>query len=218
MSKKILILILTLLSFKLNAQKNAHLIIKGEPLYLFSNGLNIGIETPIGKSKWLLVSPQLYANYKGKQADLYDDEFHEGLFWKRKPYVKLVGCGLDLMIKNFVLSQNVMYFGYGTTWQYYNITREKLGWESVQEGDLNVLLPAPQNYTEQINKFGINGVIGFQTRTFKGLNFDIYSGWGIRYSICRAKNGPVEKFDTVIWDFGYSGITFLFGMRFGIAL
>lgn len=207
MYKKILISGLLLLSLTLQAQTNEmNFMIKGEPFYLIKYGLCVNFEKRISPTRWLMVTPQFYANYNNKNGD--------GDSWGHNNYSKFTGEGLDLAIKSFVSRK--FYFGYGTTWQHYNFSIPQLVWPASQEGDLNVFLPEYQYYNEQINKFGVNGIFGFQNRMLKGMFLDIYSGWGIRYSAYHSKSGPVVKYNSDMGDFGYTGITFLIGVRVGV--
>lgn len=205
---------------------NVHYMIKVEPLYLINNGLCIDIEKRVSDKKWFMLTPQFYVNYKGGTRDYFRD-FNflpaEKKYYNDTrvyhDYLKFIGTGLDFSVKHFIFSDRHfkrMYFGYGVSWQYYNLTLAKMDWQSYPEGDLNVLLPETKNYHEQINKFGLNGIIGLQIRMLKGMYLDIYTGWGYRYSLHHSSEGPVYKFDSNMWDFGYSGIAFIGGVRVGV--
>jgi hypothetical protein len=236
MYKKTLIAILFLQNLMLlnivHAQtKEPNFMIKGEPLYLINNGLYVDFEKRISNTKWLMVSPQFYVNYKSRNNDSWNHFYYyfldenRGFYgtygdtWKRNPYLKVIGIGLDLTIKNFIFTPRFLkqfYLGYGTMWQYYNLTLTKFDWLPYQEGDLNVLLPSNKNYNEQINKFGLNAIFGFQQMVFKGMYLDVYTGFGFRYSYYRSSDNPVVKFNAGMWDFGYTGINFIGGVRVGV--
>ena len=215
MYKKILTIVFFLFGlaqlFVLYAQtKEFHYMIKGEPLYLLNNGLCIDIEKRLGNStKWLMVSPQFYVNYDNSNGD--------GM--GRHNYLSLKGGGMDLTFKNYTSTKgflSTVYVGYGATWKYYDVRLVKDTWVLSEEDGLNIYMPGKKQYNEQINKFGVNAIIGMQNRILKGVFFDIYTGLGIRYSTYNSADEPVYKFTSGIWDFGYTGISIIGGVRIGV--
>ncbi len=197
--------------FVLYAQtKEFHYMIKGEPLYLLNNGLCIDLEKRLGNStKWLMVTPQLYVNYDNSNGD--------GM--GRNNYLNLIGGGMDITFKNYASTEgflSTVYTGFGATWKYYDVKLAKDTWVLSEEDGLNVYMPGIKKYNEQINKFGINAILGMQNRILKGMFFDIYTGLGIRYSMYHSADEPVYKFTRGIWDFGYTGISIIGGVRLGV--
>jgi len=220
----IILLIFMRLTSDVAAQtKDMNFMIKGEPLYLINNGLYVDFEKKVSNTKWLVVSPQFYVKYKDgsrdKWRDVYEISYDNENPGESHHYLKYIGAGLDLTIKNFIFSNKYVkniYFGYGASWQYYNLTLEKLIWQTYAEGDLNILLPETKQYQEQINKFGLNGIVGLQLKVWKGMYVDFYTGWGFRYSVYHSSDGSVVKFNSGSWDFGYTGINFIGGIRVGV--
>lgn len=181
------------------------------PQYLINNGIRLDIERKMKNvNTWIVVSPQLFANYNKNTR--FDEDYH---------YNKLIGAGLDISIKRFLIEKHSpkgIYISTGLDWVYTDISLTRPVWINTTENNLNYILPANKEYNQKINRIGINGTLGYETAVIEGLYIDVFVGFGLRYSVYDSPYEPIFKFNEHTWDYGYTGTCVVAGFKIGIGL
>jgi hypothetical protein len=126
----------------------------------------------------------------------------------------LLGSGLDLNYKYFFNKKESWYLAGGCSYTRYNIEYIDRYWHSYTDKyGLVYMTNEHGSLKHGINKFGINTYIGYQIPKPTFL-FDMFVGLGYKYSI--RDNNKGKPFDDGMLSFGYKGVVFITGVRFGV--
>jgi opacity protein-like surface antigen len=165
------------------------------PQYLINNGIRVDYEIRIKNSSWIQLCPQFYLTERGSQYNSGSD------------YKEVAGAGLFAYHKVYLNKSNSpfgAYFSYGLTYNFFNIDFDETN-NSVTTTE-----------SAQINKFGADLLIGFQTTVSQRIVLDIYTGVGGRYSEYKYSGTTRPKYNDTYWDYGYTGNLMHLGFRIGI--
>ena len=164
-------------------------------LYLLNGGMRIDYDMRLkAPNQWLTIGPQFY--YIAKEGKTF---IHENVSFE-----EITGFGLDLQYRYYLSGgyhPKDGYIGGGITYQYHNAEFPLNGREDT--------------YNQSINKGGVNFILGYQVISRNHILMDFYGGVGYRNSWYNANNGDIQYISERSWDFGYNGVLFLLGIRFG---
>ena len=196
-----------------------------QPFPFINNCLRSDIEIRLGNGPgWLQFGPTIYyANdEKDKPDHFYDGKHYKyeyGMFSFREPYSKLKGGGLDINFKWFLNANRSFYMATGLSYTYFDITYYGAygRWNDYIEDGLPyheyIYTTGYQN--QHINRVSINQYWGYQVPTQSAFLFDFF--WGVSYRHCLMdKDKP--SFNQSPFSYGYSGPTFMTGIRLGFKL
>jgi hypothetical protein len=163
------------------------------PFHLINNGIRIDYDRHLGKSHWLQIGPQFYAAERNEDSN-------------GEEYSELVGAGVSVFHRIYLGEEKPSlgaYFSYGFTYNHYNLKYEE---DTPTDNVLD---------ETTIDKYGADIIIGYQTRAFDKLIFDVYAGLGGRYSDRSFKGESHRKFNETLLDYGFTGNVMVFGFRLG---
>lgn len=192
------------------------LIISGVPQYIINHGLRIDIEKRLPNIRqWLIISPQFYMGW----VDRNRTDFNSS-----KPGTdgdSLFGFGMNLTHKIFLIDRTKPvggYFSYGVTYQRFSLGYSEYDWVPYDEFGQTYYEYKLADFTDIINKFGLNTCIGIQGILVDYIVYDIYIGLGARYSHIKSGMPGAREYNQYYWDYAYSGPLLLLGARIGVLL
>jgi hypothetical protein len=199
---------------KTNVSKHPHqekiYTIATHPLYNFNGGVRFDFEKRIkNTSSWIQagVSGYLMPKIKG------DYGYNQWIMITGDELNRLSGAGLELNYKHFFNRNESLYFAGGCSYSHYNIEYTSEYWDSYIENDLKYHTKKLGDMRQKINKLGINTYFGYQVPRPTFL-FDMFVGLGYRYSF--RSNDVAKLFNDYIISWGYTGVVFITGVRFGV--
>ena len=166
----------------------------------------------MGKGNWIVVSPVFYGAVRDTSNYIYERD---------RSYHKLIGYGLELGHKVFLFHEYYnnrakgFYFKYDFKYTYFNI-KKTLTTDFVNPDGSYSQRPGTEN--THISKVGGDIILGLQLSVQEKIFFDFYTGVGIRYSTFDSNTSTAYQYNQNVWDFGYTGIVPVFGVRVGVAL
>ncbi len=190
----------------------AKLTLTFEPGYLFMSGLKLNLSYNAGKGNWITLSPVFYGAMRDTSNYIYEGD---------RSYHKLLGYGIELGHKVFLFHDiygeraKGFYFKYDFKYTYFNI--KKNVYAQFENPD-NSYSYRDGEENSKIGKVGGDIILGFQLSVKEKLFFDFYTGVGIRYSTFSSNTKKAYRYNTNVWDFGYTGIVPVFGVRIGVGL
>jgi len=195
---------------------NRTVIISGVPQYVINHGLRVDFEKKLPNMRqWIVVSPQYYMGWVDGNRSNFDSP---------EPNTQgdsLFGFGLDLTHKIFLVERSKPvggYFAYGITYQHFSLGYSEFDWVSYDEFGQTYYDYKLTDFTDKINKFGVNAFIGIQGILVDYIVYDIYVGLGARYSHINAGLAGAREYNATYWDYGYSGPLLLLGARLGVLI
>lgn len=196
MSRRFLILLITLTVFQFTKAQETGIneMLAFHPFHLINNGIRIDYDHKLTSKHWIQVSPQFYAAERTDDSDF-------------RNYNELLGVGFSIFHRIYLSNQTEFgtYFSYGFTYSNFNLKYDEDNSGLVNTAETN------------INKFGGDIVIGYQSVAFEKLVIDLYAGLGSRYS-SRTYIGTMQrKFNKLMYDYGYTGNVLVAGIRIGFA-
>jgi hypothetical protein len=190
-------------------EKTSQYMIMGVPQYIIDNGIRIDIDMQTSDTRnWWVFAPQYY-------IDLNGDHFI------RTHSKQMHGIGLLVYRKAFLSKKYTnkgFYLSVGLGYQYFDLLNNDGYWTNFNDDGLNYYQLSKSDTHVYINKVLTDGIIGYQFELIDHLYSDIFIGFGLRYSINEQLNGTYTKYNSNVFDYGYTGTTFIVGMRFGVAL
>jgi hypothetical protein len=163
------------------------------PFHFVNNGIRIDYDRHLGKGHWLQIGPQFYV--AERSVDQYDD---------LREFKDLLGVGVSIYHRIYVGKEKPLkgtYFSYGFTYNHFNLKYDNTTTKEEEE--------------TEINKFGGDIVIGYQTMFMDKLVVDFYAGLGGRYADLRYRGDTHKKFNDFIYDYGFTGNVIIMGVRIG---
>ncbi|MFC2086555.1 hypothetical protein ACFLSA_00100 [Bacteroidota bacterium] len=186
-------------SISVNSQEKTSVnrVISFVPQYIIKKGIRVDFERDLAGSNRLLLGPQLYLSEKNNSDDYYIDE---------DEYNLLFGAGIVALVKNFRNNPEELglYLGYGVRYNFFSIKYDELD----SEGRYEV--------NSTIHKTGVDLILGHQMLFFDFLSIDMYTGFGIRYSLFNTEGESVDKFNSGVLDYNATGNVLLLGLRIGL--
>jgi hypothetical protein len=183
--------------------------IMGVPQMLILHGLRIDIDIPQHDGKeWVILSPAFY--YK----DRNDSEFTDD-------YDKLIGGRLGVAKRiHFMNGQLISgwYISYGAEIEYFNITKNVQGWNTVQEEGAEYLHLSYSDKKFQAIKPGIEFTVGQVFELSENVMVDCYLGTAFRYCFFDGTADEKSQFAGNMFGKTHSGTLFLGGVRVGISV
>lgn len=185
------------------------------PQYMLIFGQRMDLDIRLGQSNhWLVFGAHYYLNYAydSKNMDYYDYEDETG-------YDKLQGYAFNLEHRIYLSNESLLnniYFNYGLYYGHFNINYGEYSWGSIPyEDDLEALTYDIFDRTTHIDKLGPNIMIGYKQDFIDNFFFDFYAGAGLRYSIISPDDGSQRTYSEHLFSYGFTGTTFLVGIRIG---
>lgn len=180
------------------------------PLYLYNAGLRLDVEKRIKNTPaWLQIGATgHFLSHKNNKFNYW------ALLGGSVNY--LAGGGLDLNYKRFFNKKESFYFFGGCSYSHYSIEYFDRYLYSYPDPENNLVHYYKYKYgnlEQKINKLGLNICVGYQSPQPTFL-FDVFAGLGYRHS--SKKNNEIKLFDDYMLAFGYSGVVFITGVRFGV--
>ncbi|MCJ8167330.1 hypothetical protein MKJ04_20990 [Pontibacter sp. E15-1] len=187
------------------------------PQHLLFNGLHLDVARTLAKDSLqsLVLSPRFYS---GQTRSL--DEFTSRTF-EAEDNSKVLGYGLEVLHRLYLSGtpHEGGYFAYGLNYHHFNVEFEKLGWaRQIDAQGLETYHYRYRPFNEIINRWGATALIGMQRQLSpKPLLFDMYVGFGYTKSNISSSYDTV-RYDVNAYDFGFTGMRVLGGLKFGIIL
>lgn len=197
MIKKLFSILIVLASFQLlKAQEDTSFneVIAFHPFHLINNGIKIDYDRKVFDNHWIQISPQFYASERTDNRD-------------SRNYKELLGIGASVFHRIYLGNRRPSlgtYFSYGFSYTHYNLKYDD---DNPIAGNLLA--------ETDINKFGGDLIIGYQTKAFERLIFDVYAGLGVRYSDRNFRGNTQREFNKFMYDYGYTGNVLVLGIRIG---
>lgn len=193
------------------------------PQYLFVDGIRMDVDLRRkGKKAWWVISPYYYNSNKNT-LNIIGGFGKYDRFYDKYDYNDLKGVGLGISRKQFlsgINSETGFHFKYGGVYRYYNVFGNSPTYqEFVGDDNLTYLELRETDYTIIINNFQLKAEMGYQYETrANNLFFDFYIGFAASLSSHHSSENVNVKFERSKLDYGYSGIQFIAGIRFGVKL
>jgi len=192
------------------------------PQYILNNGIRVDLDRPLkANHNWLSMSMQLYLknnydnsnnyNYMNDYYYDYDNDFD---------YNKAIGIGFEANYRIYNKNNTDPlgpYISFGLLFQHTYMEAEYYDWET----DPNTGLYLDYNVSdvkENVEKFGANMLIGMQFEVEENFYLDFYTGLGIKHSLISTTASEITHIDRFYWDYDYSGVHPIFGVRLGFML
>ena len=195
-----------------------------QPFQLFNNCLRSDIEIRLGNGPgWLQFGSTIYyADYEKDKPDHFyggENYVYKRYSMFRESYSKLKGGGLDINYKRFINPNRSFYTATGLSYTYFDINYYGAygKWNDYTEDGLpyHEYVYTVGYHSQHINRVSINQYWGFQVPTRSAFLFDFF--WGLSYRYCFIdKDKP--SFNRSPFSYGYSGPTFMTGIRLGFKL
>lgn len=193
------------------------------PQYVMVDGIRADIEIRgKGKKSWWVLSPYYYQSNENT-VNILLPLFRRDSYYDEHYYKELKGGGLGLCRKHFLAdnsSEKGFHLKYGGVYRFYNIFGSTNSYqEFVGEGNLTYLQLRKSDYTLIINHLQLKAEMGYQHQMpAKNFFFDIYMGFATSFAFHSSPQNVDVKFERSRIDYGYSGISFITGIRFGIKI
>ena len=196
-----------------------------QPMQCFNSALRFDFETRLGEGPgWLQFGPTVYYRKKSRQIEnphyfyvgndyQYNDSYYD--FSLHGPFSKMKGEGLDINYKRFVNPYRSFYVAAGLSYTHFKVDYWGYGWDDFIEDNLQYHTYKLDYRTQQINRTGVNAIFGYQIPTRNAFICDMFLGLAYRHSFSD-KNKPL--FNRSMVSYGYSGLVFLTGVRFGFGI
>jgi hypothetical protein len=187
------------------------------PQYFFISGLRTDIDIRLGKSTWLSLAPQLYANENNDYYIGYSD--WDDTYYTDE-YKKLFGYGGHIGLIHYQSFQNNTKFqyllGYGLSYMKSNVEYEGPGWFEKEYLGLQVLEYG--TYTQETNIEQYGGVLyfGLYIPVDERFFIELYMGSKLKYSTYKFSGDQERRFNDNILKPGYTGILPYTGVRYGL--
>ncbi|MDR3095241.1 MAG: hypothetical protein LBU62_11475 [Bacteroidales bacterium] len=137
-----------------------------------------------------------------KYGWLHDDE-----------YGAMNGYGVDFNYKFFPL--RYLYVAGGPSWHHFNFRYLDYGWNQFKEDGVEYHVQVRDVWKQTVNRIDFNVMIGFQKISRHSVLFDAYGGISFRKAF--HKYPDLRHFDSSGTSHGYTGETFILGIRLGFA-
>lgn len=196
----------------------ARIIVKVNMLPLFMKGYVLEVEKGITADarQSLLIAPAFYqgsTSFADSWSSREQREDGKG---------DMLGYGADIQHRFYFRNNPEAlpgrpYISYGLSYHHFKVNFEEAMWleETGEDGLLyyrNRVLP----FTEKINRWGVSTLIGMQGPYLSDkIIADMYVGLGYDYSSSTSEFTAI-RYNTSVFDFGFTGIRPLFGAKFGI--
>lgn len=182
-----------------------------QPFHMFNGGLRLDFEKQLDSPKnWLQLSVSgYYLSHKNNSWDYW--ETPNSNFDK---FSGLKGGGINAAYKSIFYGTSV-YYSAGLGYTHYRVSYPGFEFIKYQEDGLTFYEGRETSANQNFNKISSNLCIGFQSRLNSTFFFDIYLGLAYSHSFYDKNK---LAFDENPWGFGYSGLHFTGGLRFGITM
>jgi opacity protein-like surface antigen len=179
------------------------------PFYGLNSGVRFDFEMRIKNTpSWIQIGT---AGYLVPRRD--EEKYNQWVTITGDELNSLLGGGLELNYKYFFNNSESLYVAGGCSYSRYNIEYIDKYWDSYIEHGLEYRMSKFGILNQKIDKFGINTYFGYQIPKPTFL-FDMFVGLGYRYSL--RSNIVANPFDNGMISFGYKGVVFITGVRFGV--
>jgi len=181
------------------------------PQHLLINGIRVDFEISDNKNHSLLLTPQFYLRAKS--------EVNATPIGNNNEYTSLLGAGLDIYSKlNFQSPTYPVYFAIGGGYNYFNLGFKDNIWTTYTSYGNTFYRFDLADITQQIHRINFGMMYGVEAQFLKFLFADLYIGLGVKYSISSFdnENYNTNYFNETTIDFGFTGVVFLAGVKFGI--
>jgi hypothetical protein len=197
--------------------QNKRYTVAWQPLFLFNNALRLDFETRIkDKPAWLQISPAIYlVKKKNRYMSPYGyahDDYYLSLSGDHLRH--MFGASLEVSYKYFFTRKESFYLSGGGSYAHHDIHYDGYQWESYMEDGLQYLRRKHGDINQKINKLGLNALVGYQIPNSGYFLFDMFLGAGYRKSF--RSNPDARTYDSDIIAYGYTGFSFITGIRFGV--
>lgn len=178
------------------------------PQYVALSGMRFDYEQKLKNGKkWLVLSPQFYADRNGFEQ-----------------FEKMSGVGFNAAYKKFLshstkvndngVPRTNVYFSTGPLFQYFSLTGPEEYPEIFVEDGIEYIRFNTQDVTTTIYRAGVNVDFGLQF-VFGQFSLDLYSGVGMRMAF--DKNWRLmDNYNDYWTDLGYTGFLLNGGVRLGL--
>lgn len=178
----------------------------------FNSGLNLNYDRRIGNTRqWMMFDISGY--YMAADKDSYQGL---GNFLSAfDSFNRYKGFGLGAGYKYFPFKYEFFYVCGGVSYKYFNVRYRAFEYVPFTEDGMSFYAYELVNpKTNNFNRLGANICTGIQSTMRHVFHVNLYAGLGYVYSIHHAREGI---FDDGVFGFGHTGVTFIFGFRFGWA-
>ncbi len=174
-----------------NKAENVTQFVSISPQYAFIDGFRIEVDKKINQNNWIQIAPIVFVRNSFPYENVKD----------------LKGLGLHVYHRYFPgegIEKYPVYISWGSVYHYHAINYEEDG-----------LIDKVSKKTE-LHKFGFDVIIGLAFLTESNLVLDLYTGMGIRNTWTKSNSDNPLLFNDHLFDYGYSGVVPLLGIRIGI--
>ena len=196
-----------------------------QPMQLLRNSLRFDFEMRIDNGPgWLQIGPALYYIPQSDDPDYgyLGNEYHRYYHYREYGEVSMIdpcsgmlGGGLDVNYKWFFDPKRTIYLLGGASYTHFTIRYWGWAWSDYVQDGLLYHEYVSGFRRQHINRFGLNGLFGFQIPSRHAFLVDMFVGFSYRHSMAE-KNKP--SFSTDVFSYGYTGLVFVTGLRFGIGI
>jgi hypothetical protein len=181
------------------------------PQHLLINAVRVDFEMINKKNISLLVTPQFYLRAKS--------DVNVTPIGGSNEYSSLIGGGIDIFNKvSFQTSTYPVYFAIGGGYNYFNIGFKDNIWTTYTSYGNTFYRYDLTDLTQQIHRINFGMLYGLEAKFLNFMFVDLYIGLGVKYSISSFDNElyNINNFNKTMIDFGFTGVVFLAGVKFGI--
>ncbi|MBI9035905.1 MAG: hypothetical protein JEZ03_15695 [Bacteroidales bacterium] len=175
------------------------------PQFAIINGYRFDIERTYNQGqKAVVIAPHFYVRSKKDNQDYYSGNNN---------YNSLVGIGLNVDYKHYLSEKQMSYISVGGGYHYFNSKHDGEAW--IENGDELIIVTG--EHTQVTNRLNVNTLLGFNMEISDYIYADIYTGMGLKYSMIDSDMSQTY-FDEYMWEYSYSGITYIIGVKIGVKL
>ena len=188
--------------------------------HLLINGLHVDIEKPHkqNKRRSLIFSPRFYS---GRTRTV---DFLSGRHQEDEDNAQVLGYGVEIgqrwyVSKNTDITKERTYVAYGLNLHHFAVDFEREAWaEEMADDGLRYYRYSMRPYRGKITRWGAVAMFGAQNPLIGDKTlWDIYIGAGY-YNSRNQSNYNFIRYNESIFDFGYTGLYFLAGIKLGVVL
>ena len=201
-------------SAQTDAFESGKLSVRFSPQHLLFKGIHVDVEKSLhaGSRHSIILSPHFYAGTT-RTLDAFTKRGDE-----QEGEVKGYGAEVLHRVYSSETPHEGVYFAYGVNYHFFDVGFVRHGW--VQQKDdfgLEVYKYREKPFSEKINRWGATAMMGVQ-RPFlmDPMLVDLYIGFGYTNSTISSDYGAI-RYAVNAYDFGYSGVRIVGGLKLGLS-
>lgn len=198
-----------------DAQQPGRLSVKFSPQHLLFNGIHLDVEKSrhAASRHSFIISPRFYSG-KTRTLDTFTRRDNEP-----EDQSMVTGYGAEVLHRVYMSGtpHEGVYFAYGASYHHFDVEFVRKGWvPQTDEAGLEIYKYRDRPFNEEIDRLGAVGMMGVQRPlTTDHMLVDLYIGFGYNNSAISTDYSE-PRYNVNLYDFGYTGVYMLGGLKLGV--